>query len=178
MGRWRQAVGGVVVTLAVAACTAHSETPEATRTPAFPPTSSSPGVGAPPAVDCEHVIDRLEAPPPDLEVLLDAVALPTRTVLQANESGEPGLLFAKHGLVVRAGVEVEVAVQAPSGRRQLLTWGSPGPEGAAVRVPPCTGASWIVFAGGYLVDAPACVRLVVRSVGREARTQVPVGAPC
>jgi hypothetical protein len=37
---------------------------------------------------------------------------------------------------------------------------------------------WLAFAGGYWVDAPACVPIVVRSQGREARARVAVGVAC
>jgi hypothetical protein len=110
--------------------------------------------------------------------VLDAVALPTRT-LQVSESGVPGELFAKQGLVVRAGTPVRIAVapDAPAGTR--IGWGSPGPEGTAIVVPACPhNSGWLAFAGGYTVREAACVPLIVRVGEREERASVAVGEDC
>jgi len=66
-----------------------------------------------------------------------------------------------------------------AGHRARLGWPQKGhdAEGEAVRVPLCAGPACIVFAGGYLVDMPACVRVIVRSGEREALARVSVGAP-
>jgi hypothetical protein len=133
---------------------------------------------ATPLVSCDHVIG-WEPPPPTFEVILEAVALPTRAVLQAHETNEPGWLFAKQGLVVRADTVVDLVVPAEVAGHLRIGWGSPGPEGTSIRVPGCaSGGQWVAFAGGYTVDAPACVPLIVRSGGREARVRIAVGARC
>jgi hypothetical protein len=129
-------------------------------------------------VDCAH---DLGGRPPDAgyRVVLDAVALPTAR-LEAQASGESGRLFAKQGLLVRAGTAVELTV-APSAAAAGVTigWGSPGPEGATIRVPACPSANgWLAFAGGYTVAEPTCVPLIVRAGGRERRAEVRVGVDC
>ncbi|GID29576.1 hypothetical protein [Paractinoplanes brasiliensis] len=103
--------------------------------------------------------------------------LPTAR-LQVAESGEPGRLFAKAGLLVRAGTPVELTVD-PSARGVTIGWGSPGPEVTTISVPACPDAKgWLAFAGGYHVPEPMCVPLIVRANGREARARVRVGADC
>ncbi|WP_250038012.1 hypothetical protein [Paractinoplanes maris] len=110
--------------------------------------------------------------------MLNAVALPNDR-LEPQASGEPGRLFAKTGLLVRAGtaVELTVAPSAPPG--VTIGWGSPGPEGTTIRVPACpSAAGWVAFAGGYTVTALTCVPLIVRVGGRTESAAVRVGADC
>jgi hypothetical protein len=181
--RWRAAL---LVPL-LAACSAEPPAPP-TAAPAASqtaPGSAVPGSAAPasPAapssagsdfVDCAHDIG---GRPPDsgFRLVLDAVALPTG-VLQANDSGEPGRLFAKTGLLVRAGRAVELTVTTPG---VTIGWGSPGPEGTTIRIPACPNANgWLAFAGGYTVTEPTCVDLTVRSGNREEQAQVSVGRRC
>ena len=126
------------------------------------------------SVNCAHDIGG--RPPDDnFRLVLDAVALPTG-VLESHDSGEPGRLFAKTGLLVRAGTAVELTVTTPG---VTIGWGSPGPEGTTIRVPACPSTNgWLAFAGGYTVTEPACVALTVRAGGREQRAEVSVGARC
>ncbi|GAA4444962.1 hypothetical protein [Phytohabitans houttuyneae] len=110
--------------------------------------------------------------------MLDAVALPAG-VLEPQPSGAAGWLFAKQGLLVRAGTAVEVGVAPEAAGDVRIGWGSPGPEGALIRVPACpSGNEWLAFAGGYTVRGPVCVPLVVRAHGRQERARVSVGAAC
>jgi hypothetical protein len=153
--------------LAVAACTADP--------PPAPAVSASP---APGSVDCAHVIGGVDAPSEGAQVILDAVSLPSR-VLEPQDSGEPGRLFAKQGLVVRAGTAVELTVAPAAVGKATIGWGSPGPQGTTIRVPACQGAhAWLAFAGGYTVREPLCVPLIVRVNGREEHASVSVGAEC
>ena len=157
----RLAVLGV---FAVAACSSEPPAPAPSPRPTAP------------AIDCAHVVGGVEAPDGG-RVVLDAVVLPTAR-LQA-EPGERGWLFAKTGLLVRAGVQVELAVDPSAAGDATIGWGSPGPEGTAVQVPGCAGAhAWIAFAGGYTVREPMCLPLIVRANGREERASVRVGANC
>jgi hypothetical protein len=51
-----------------------------------------------------------------------------------------------------------------------------------VHVPACQQAAgdppWLVFAGGYWTDAPACIPLLVRTAGRQTTVHIGVGTPC
>lgn len=166
--------------LLAGACT-EAEGPKAVGSAqASAPNLGSGAPGAAPIVPCSDAIDVLVAPPEDFEVVFDAVALPTRTVLQANESGEPGWLFAKQGLVVRSDAVADLVIPAGATDHVKIGWGSPGPRGSKLRLAGCTGWSgwWLAFAGGYWVDAPACVPLVVRSGARESQVRIPVGIAC
>ena len=146
----------------------------ATSKPAATPAT----VGSGPAVSCAHDIG---GTPPDAdayELVLDAVALPAGT-LDPQQSGEPGWLFAKQGLVVRAGIAVEITIAPPAGTRARIGWGSPGPEGTTLQVPACpSGSGWLAFAGGYTVRDPMCVPLIIRTSGQQQRADVRVGAGC
>lgn len=111
-------------------------------------------------------------------LVLDAVALPARTLVPQG-SGEPGWLFAKQGLVVRAGTAVDIMVAPGAVGHVRIGWGSPGPEATAIHVPACpSGSGWLAFAGGYTVRTPTCVPLLVRTHGQQERVEVGVGAHC
>jgi hypothetical protein len=165
--------------LLAGACTEAEEPKADGGAPPSAPNFGSGEHGVAPIVPCGDAIDVLAAPPEDFEVVLDVVALPTRTVLQANESGEPGWLFAKQGLVVRTDAVVDLLIPADATDHVKIGWGSPGPRGSKLRVPGCTVAlAWLAFAGGYWVDAPACVPVVVRSGEIETQVRIPVGIAC
>lgn len=126
-----------------------------------------------PTVHCEHVIGVRDEPGDGFEVFLDAVALPTRQVLQVQQLPD-GRYWAKTGLVVRAGARVDLDVVGEG----LTEWGSPGVQGREQHVPACGGDGWIAFAGGYTVAAPTCLTLRVRARGDEEEARIAVGAPC
>jgi hypothetical protein len=155
----------LVFVLAVSACTS----PRVDPTPQ--PVMSQPQ-------QCATAIDMLPDPPSTLEVVVGVVALPTLKVLQVNDSGQPGELFAKHGLVVKADAEVELAIgEGVTGAR--LEWGGVATTGPTTHHVPCTGqAGWFVYAGGFYVAAPTCLPMVVRSGGREQTVRIPVGVAC
>ncbi|GAB2567034.1 hypothetical protein Aab01nite_45470 [Paractinoplanes abujensis] len=149
----------------VAGCSGSPEEPDA-----GPSAPAGPGV-----VDCGHDIGG-RPPGAGSRLILDAVVLPTAR-LQVSDSGD-GRLFAKAGLLVRAGTAVELTVD-PAAADTTIGWGSPGPEGTTIRVPACPDAvGWLAFAGGYHVPRPMCVPLIVRVNGREQRAEVRVGADC
>jgi hypothetical protein len=180
------------VLVAAALLLASGCTPGGPPAPTSTPGTTGVGVGTPsatasgpPAIPCQDSIDHVDVPPDDLEVVLDAVALPTRHPLQANETNDPpGWLFAKYGLVVRWDATVQLLVDDPARGHARIGWGSPGRTGQALRYGGCgfpgcdRDCGWLVYAGGYTVDAPACVPVLVRSGGREARVRVGVGTRC
>ena len=106
----RRVVAGAVV-LMVSGC--GSTKPQ----PSPQPSPRDPG-------QCATAIDMLPEPPGTLEIVLGVVALPTRRLLQANDVGHAGELFAKQGLVVKADAEVELAVGAERERCAAgVEWG-------------------------------------------------------
>ena len=120
----------------------------------------------------------LPEPPSTLEVVLGVVALPTRNVLQANDGGQAGEFFAKHGLVVKADAEVELAVgEGVTGAR--LEWGGVATTGPTTRHVACAGKTgWLAYAGGYYVATPMCLPVVARSAGKEQTVRIAVGIAC
>ncbi len=147
--------------------------------------SELPSVAGAALVECRWSIAARPDPPGDYQVVVQDVAVPTTSVLQANESGEtdPAMrLFAKWGLVVRAGAAVDLHVGPGWEDRARIGWGSPASPGVAVHVPACPGpsgqAGWLAFAGGTWVAQPGCVPLIARSRGQEAQVRLGVGVPC
>ncbi|MYS79059.1 hypothetical protein [Embleya scabrispora] len=136
-------------------------------------------------VDCLHAIGEQPAPTSSTTVFLGDVALETGRRLQAARAGGaeyPHPLFAKSGLMVRDGAVVDIEVVPAPGNGTSIGWGNGHPSAGAVRVPGCTTGSaetsWVTFSGGYYVDRPGCVTLVVRSRGSQTKVHVPVGADC
>ena len=135
-------------------------------------------------VSCGWSIDAQTDPPGNYRVVAQNVAVPTASILQAGDPGQtdPAVwLFAKWGLVVRAGAAVDLRVGPGWEDRASIGWGNPGPRGAAVHVPACPRQStgpWLAFAGGTWVAQPACVPLIVRSQGQEAQVRLGIGVPC
>jgi hypothetical protein len=147
--------------------------------------SGVPSVGAVSGqVSCGRSIDARADPPDGYRVVAQNVAVPTASVLEAHETGETdpaARLFAKWGLVVRAGEAVDLEVGPGWEDRARIGWGNPGSPGVAVHVPACPAPSrgpWLAFAGGTWVAQPACVPLIVRSQGRQAQVRLGVGVSC
>ncbi|PZG02441.1 hypothetical protein [Micromonospora deserti] len=168
----------------VAGCSVVDEPPAGSRSPHAAVTVTASGSvgtetsGPGPVVPCSHDLGVTTPPNDEYRLVLDAVAVPTKT-LAPRQSGEPDWLFAKQGLVVRAGTPVEIMVAPEAVTRARIGWGSPGPEGTTIHVPACpSGSGWVAFAGGYAVRTPTCVPLIVRAQGRQERFGVGVGADC
>ena len=135
-------------------------------------------------VSCASSIAGLPDLSDDYRVVARNLAVPTASVLGADDRGgaDPAVrLFAKWGLLVRAGAGVDLQVGAGWEDRARLGWGGPAVPTAAVHVPACpapSSAVWLVFAGGTWVAQPACVPLIVRSQGQEAQVRLGIGVPC
>jgi hypothetical protein len=172
---------GMVLIALVSACTSGDPTP---RTAAPPSATTASVTTAPPGaddVDCAHSIATLKSPTPSTRVVLGVVALPTDVLSTVPVDGR---LWSKRGLEVLAGAVVEISVAREGAGRAEIVWGNAREPGSRQRVNGCSvpgcaaDCGWLAFAGGYWVDAPACVPIVVRSNGREERVGVAVGAPC
>ena len=185
------ATGGAVVLLAGCTSPAPSDQGATASNPVAVVASPAAGADAGPSlapdiglVACASSIAGLPDPPGDYRVVAQNVAVPTASVLRPDDRGgaDPAVrLFAKWGLLVRAGVEVDLQVGPGWQDRARLGWGSPALPATAVHVPACPGPSssaWLVFAGGTWVAQPACVPLFVRSQGQEAQVRLGIGVPC
>jgi hypothetical protein len=186
-------LAGLLVVLVSAGCTSAREAARGSTTPPSPPAvsagvgtgPSSPGVAGPGLLVCTQSIGAASAPPPDLRVVLKELALPTGMVLQTSPSGESDAaarLFAKWGLVVRAGVVVDLRVEPGWEGHARIGWGSPASPSVSVHVPGCPpppgSAQWLHFAGGYYVDQPMCLPLIIRAGGQQVRVLIGVGVAC
>lgn len=130
------------------------------------------------------------APSPGLSVVQGVVALPAsghmRWALQTTLTGsrDPAArLFAKQGLVVRAGARFELIVPTRLRGRLSIGWGNAGQGhvGSTIRVPGCLGGHgerWLDFAGGYWVHSTICAPLIVDAGGVRRRVWIGIGTPC
>ncbi|WP_203911431.1 hypothetical protein [Rhizocola hellebori] len=151
--------------LIVSACSQAKPGPVPQPTPARPE-------------QCATAVDTVPEPPRTLEVVLGVVALPTQKVLQANDVGQPGELFAKQGLVVKADAEVELAVgDGVVGAR--LEWNGVATTGPVTHHVPCVGQTgWRAYAGGFYVAEPSCLPIMVRAGSGEQTVRIAVGVAC
>jgi hypothetical protein len=136
---------------------------------------------------CRNFINQ-HPPTPDFENVLGVVALHTSgkaAALQTGRTGDPDpavRLFAKNGLVIKAGTTFELVVPDEAKDIVSIGWGvGPIKPSRRVAVSCPTGASssgWLAYPGGYWVPRPACVPLIVRASGEEQRVQIGLGTPC
>jgi hypothetical protein len=192
-GRGWVLLSATVIAMLLAGCTSSGVAPRPGK--AGPPAASgrspaqSPGPAAAPAGEsvlaCGNFIDgnALAAP---LQVVLGVVALPASPgypALQTSLSGDGSgalRLFAKTGLVIRPGTTFELIVPAGFADRLRIGWGSPGTPSHRVAVSNCPdpGGGWLAYAGGYWIDHPACVPIIVRAGGKQQEVHIGVGTPC
>jgi hypothetical protein len=174
----------IVATL-LTACTTHTTTSHAAATHA-PPVVTTNGGGASPApggagFTCQ---EGYQAGPSDLTgltVALGAVALPNGMVLGASAAaaGAPEALFAKAVLVLRADAEFDLEVPPALAPHVRIGWGNPGTPGTKLHVNACASRNgWMWYPGGYWVDKPVCLPLIVRAGGQEETVNIPIGVGC
>jgi hypothetical protein len=136
-------------------------------------------------LDCSGVGVVDEVAP--LQVVLGVVALPISPrypALGTSVSGDgngPLRLFAKTGLFFRPGTTFELIVPARFASRLRIGWGAPGTPSQRVEVSNCAnpgGGGWLAIAGGYWIDHPACVPIIVRAGGKQQQVHIGVGKAC
>jgi hypothetical protein len=154
---------------------------------ASPSISEAPAVPALASLTCGEPIDGGPVPA-GWQVVLGVVALPTSPgspALQAADDRDPTLptLFAKTGLLVRAGHPFELDVPEAGSNRIGLGWGNalafrPSARFAVPSCPDQYGTGWVSYPGGYWVDRPLCLPLTVRAAGRAQQVHIGIGTPC
>jgi hypothetical protein len=189
-------VTAALITMMVAGCTSgtvRSSTGKPSPTtmsghtstrPTGPSTSSAtPTAGS--VLDCggAGVVGGVDS----LQVVLGVVALPISprypalgTSLSGDGNG-PLRLFAKTGLFFRPGTKFELIVPARFASRLRIGWGNPGTPSQTVDVSNCAspgGGRWLAIAGGYWIDHPACVPIIVRAGGKQQQVHIGVGKAC
>ncbi|MBY5163631.1 hypothetical protein [Salsipaludibacter albus] len=185
MARTKGVLPAMAVLVAMlGACTGGTSDPT-------PPTTA-PSASAPPAPDgartlpCDDSIEQRDDLPEGYSAVLDAVALPfapgSDRALQAVRDDQEGVppFWSKIGLLVRADSGVSLEIDAPE-REAVLGWGHAGdPDyfGTAITTSGCDGDGWLAFVGGFRVDDPRCLDLIVTTASAEQPSQVGVGAPC
>jgi hypothetical protein len=172
-------VTAAVIAMLFAGCTSGTVRPS-TGTPS-PTTRSTAGS----VLDCREASVVDGAGP--LPVVLGVVALPISPrypALGTSLSGDghgPLRLFAKTGLFFRPGTTFELIVPARFASRLRIGWGNPGTPSQVVEVSNCAnpgGGGWLAIAGGYWIDHPACVPIIVRAGGQQQQVHVGVGKAC
>ena len=176
----------LLVGMLVAGCSSGghrgSSDTSATRPP--PSSTTTASLNAAP-LDC-MISTPSSVVPEDYEQLAGDVALPTSTssryALQ-TASGQGSLrLFAKTGLLIRAGVKFTIMPAAGWRHRAAAWWGNNvGGETIAplpFRGGPCGGSGWLAFPGGFFVTRVGCVPFEVDVAGRTFRVAVGIGSPC
>jgi len=138
------------------------------------------------ALACGDYIDNNAQAAP-LQVVLGVVALPVSpgypalgTSLSGDGNG-PLRLFAKTGLVIRPGTRFELIVPARFTSRLRIGWGKPGTPSQRVVVDDCAntgGRRWLAYAGGYWIDHPACVSIIVSAGGKQQQVHIGIGTAC
>jgi hypothetical protein len=189
-------VTAAVIALLLAACTGGAGRPgngktglaatsghAPTRPDGLSTSSTAPATES--ALDCGSFMGNSAGVAP-LQVVLGVVALPASPgypALQTSLSGDgngPLRLFAKTGLLVRPGTTFELIVPGQFASRLSIGWGAPGTPSHRVLVGNCagTGGGWLAYAGGYWVDHPACVPIIVRAGGKQQQVHIGIGTAC
>ena len=106
--------------------------------------------------------------------------IPRAAILPVGDGTGALRLFAKTGLVIRPGTEFELIVPARITSRLSIGWGNPGTPRHRVVVNNCPnpGGGWLACAGGFWIDHPACVPIIVRAGSRQQRVRIGVGRAC
>ncbi|HEV2257486.1 MAG TPA: hypothetical protein VGS06_30510 [Streptosporangiaceae bacterium] len=185
-------VTAAVVAMLLAACTSGTARPGTGKTgPATTPgpTSARPAgrsaSSATPAGEsvllCSTGTAVSDAQVAPLHVVLGVVALPVSPgypALQTSLANGPQRLFAKTGLVIRPGATFELIVPAPFTSRLSIGWSTPSHR---VVVSDCASpgrGGWLAYVGGYWIDHPACVPIIVRAGNRQQQVRIGLGTPC
>ena len=149
----------------------------------YGPSTSSATPAAESVLNCGNYIDNNRQTAP-LQVVLGVVALPIspgypalQTALSGDGNG-PLRLFAKHGLVVRPGSKFELIVPARFTNRLSIGWDTPSHRVVVNNCSNPGGGGWLAYVGGYWIDHPACVPVIVRAGNRQQQVHIGVGTAC
>ena len=176
----------LVLAVAVAACGGAHHRQSRTSSDTL---STSSHWGSVRVLPCQELIGT-GTPVSGMHVLLGVVELPaspwTPRALQTARSGlrDPrARLFAKEGLVIRAGARFRLIVQRELRGRLSIGWGNAreGHRGSTIAVDACSGprgAKWLAYAGGYFVRDPMCAPLIVAANEQRQRVQIGIGKAC
>lgn len=116
-------------------------------------------------------------------VYISASATGGTSIQWGGGASYQGLHFSKVGLVLKAGEALTLEVPADLRGHMKIGWSNFGFTLAdSLSIPGCTSsqgnADWLVYPGGFWLDAPACVTLTVRHGGPVETLHVPLGTAC
>jgi hypothetical protein len=117
-------------------------------------------------------------------VVLGKVALPTKKAFAAVrlDRTPKSKFWAKQGLLIKPGASFELIVPAAWTSRLTIEWGNPGAATTHLWVTNCrskkAGAHWLAYAGGFTVNMPACVPLIVKVGDNQRTVHIGVGKAC
>ena len=153
--------------------------------------SAAPPKARPGAVGCEDAIDqRVERSDRGRLVLGRVILPPASFVIDVGRGFRSGWkLRAKEGVEVSAGEPVTLEVPVGARRNYALTYARGAGSALTrrwsytlVRIEPCPPGildlHWTAFAGGFALNRPACVPLLVHANGQTERVQLSVGKRC
>lgn len=113
------------------------------------------------------------------------LASSTSRALQTSRTGDSGStrLYAKTGLLIRAGATFQLSVPVRVAGRFAIGWGSPAVPTHRLLVTGCRPPAgehgqWLAYAGGYFVHHVMCAPLRVAAAGRTRQVRIGIGAPC
>lgn len=137
---------------------------------------------AAPRLDCDGWVAKGLGDENEWAFAGDSVAIPTGNVNlgRTGEAGSvyAGLSFAKFGLAIKGGAEVNVAVLSDEVDGVIVEWGPAEPDvpSSAVRLEGCGRSDeWLIFAGGAWVPEPGCYDLVARTSDRVNSLRLSIG---
>lgn len=137
-------------------------------------------------LDCSQATGQASVLLPGLVEIDNVVALPAAPIspnalpTASSETRIPDLrLFAKRGLFVRPGSEIEFVAQQPASGSFSVGWGAPARPTFRLHVPACeSGANWLVFSGGYWTDSVGCYTIEVVHEDNATPVAIGVGSAC
>ncbi len=122
-----------------------------------------------------------------LQTVLGVVGLATSPHGPAIQTGLTGdrdpsrRLFAKTGLIIRAGARFTLTVPAGSPGGLGIGCGNsarPHRDVVIAGCPDVEHTGWLSYPGGFWINHPACVSLVVRAGGRTQQVHIGLGVAC
>jgi hypothetical protein len=116
-----------------------------------------------------------------LQVVLGVVALPVSPgypALQTSVTNGPRRLFAKTGLVIRPGTMFELIVPVRFASMLSIGWDTPSRRVVVSGCSAPAGGGWLGYVGGYWIDHPACVAIIVSAGGRQQQVPIGLGKAC
>lgn len=123
--------------------------------------------------------------PPGYAVSYGRVALPTGKAFSAvrfDPSKPKSKFWAKQGLLVKPGTAFELIVPAAWTSRLTIEWGNPGHATTHLWVTSCAskqpGAHWLAYAGGFTINKPACIPLIVKTSTAQRTVHLGAGKAC